>query len=218
MRERLRTADYPRPIQRAMRLVFVTAALSMVAPGCAREGRDSAVDEGAQIIAGRVAPATRGLRSVVILEPQPPRASTVTTDTAVMDQFGITFIPALLVVQVGQEVEFRNSEDVAHNVRVVDHATGSTLFNVATLMGDPYRYRFERSGSYAVQCDIHPAMSAVVLVVSTPYTVVVEDSGEFSLEGVPPGSYRLTVWSADSSRRIERVVDIGAGRTTLSLP
>ena len=42
---------------------------------------------------------------------------------AIMDQSGYEFLPALLVAQAGQTVEFRNSEDVLHNVRVTDEAT-----------------------------------------------------------------------------------------------
>ena len=133
-----------------------------------------------------------------------------------MDQIDLTFVPRLLVVRAGQLVEFHNGEDVPHTVRVVETANDSTLFNVPTFMGESYVHSFERTGGYAVTCDLHPGMVGFLLVVSTPYMVVAEDNGDFSMSDVPPGSYTLKVWSADPSRRIERVVDITGGRTDLN--
>ncbi len=193
------------------------AVVATVSFGCVRDGNE-AEEQPQQVVTGQVGPATGGLPSVVILEPQAPLITPTTTpDLAVMDQFGIAFIPALLVVQKGQQVEFRNSEDVAHTVRLVDNATDSTLFNVATSIGDPHQHTFERTGMYAVLCDIHPAMRAVILVVSTAYYVVADDSGVFSLEGVPAGNYKLSVWNADSSLGVERIVQVTRGHTTLRL-
>ncbi len=125
-----------------------------------------------------------------------------------MDQIDLAFVPRLLVAQAGQLVEFHNSEEVPHTVRVVERANDSTLFNVATLMGEPYAHTFDRTGGYAVTCDIHPGMVGFVLIVSTPYVAIAEDNGDFSMFDVPPGSYTLKVWSADPARRIERVVVI----------
>jgi hypothetical protein len=134
-----------------------------------------------------------------------------------MDQIAMAFSPAVLVVRPGQEVEFRNSEDVDHGVRLRSTDSDSTLFNEGTTMGQPVRFRFDAPGGYAVSCDLHPGMSAFILVAPSAYAAVARADGEFTLRGVPPGRYRATVWSLGPSPRTERVVEIAPGRTTLRL-
>ena len=84
------------------------------------------------------------------------------TEKPVMDQAGLTFGPELLLVRTGQPVEFRNSDDTLHNVRVSHEETRTSAFNVAIPTGESYTYTFERDGFYRVGCDIHPAMAASV--------------------------------------------------------
>jgi hypothetical protein len=47
-------------------------------------------------------------------------------------------------------------------------------------------------------CNIHPEMSAVVVVVPTPYFAVAGKNGEFTIPAVPPGRYMFHVWSENS--------------------
>lgn len=154
-------------------------------------------------------------KAIVVLEPRggslPPPS-----DPKVMDQAGYTFYPALLLAQQGQRIEFRNSEDVLHNVRVAHSDTKEVIFNVATPPFGTYNHTFAKTGYYNVTCDIHPAMAANILITSSPYALVVDDTGSFALPGVPPGSYTLTAYIG--SERIERVVEVAAPRTELTVP
>ncbi len=171
------------------------------------------------MVIGKAPARTGGLPAVITLEPQPPppRSLPVPDEPEIMDQIDLAFVPRLLVARAGQLVEFHNGEAVPHTVRLVETANDSTLFNVPTLMGEPYSHTFERTGGYAVTCDLHPGMLGFVLIVSTPYMTIAEDNGDFSMSDVPPGSYTLKVWSADPARRIERVVEIAGERTELNL-
>jgi len=44
-----------------------------------------------------------------------------------------------------------------------------------------------------VFCNIHPTMSAVIAVVSTPYFATSRKDGRFQIANVPPGEYTLHV-------------------------
>ena len=154
---------------------------------------------------------------MVTLAPDPPRQGPVPAEPAVMDQFAIAFIPRVLVARPGQPVEFRNSEEVSHNVRVVETATDSMIFSVNPVMGEPYVHLFERTGTYAVACDIHPGMTGHLVVVAEPYAVVASEDGAFSFDGVPPGGYRARVWNADASLQSERLVAITGDTIRLDL-
>jgi plastocyanin len=141
----------------------------------------------------------------------------VLTEPAVMDQIGMSFSPRLLVARPGQLVQFRNSDDVPHGVRVRSTNGQSALFSVSVDTGQPFEHRFDRPGGYDVTCDIHPGMSGFILVDAAPYAAVADPSGAFSFTDVPTGSYTLSVWSIDPTLRLEHKVEITAGRTELTL-
>ena len=106
------------------------------------------------------------------------------------------FEPHLLVVTKGSTVEFPNLDPWFHNV--------FSLFNGKKFdlglyeAGTTRTVHFDREGVSYIFCNIHPEMSAVVVVVSSPYYAVVTKNGEFSIAGVPPGRYTLHVWSENS--------------------
>jgi hypothetical protein len=60
--------------------------------------------------------------------------------------------------------------------------------------GESKSRTFERPGTYRVFCNIHPQMSALIMVVPTPHVVVADRSGRFVLE-LPSGRFRLTAQS-----------------------
>jgi hypothetical protein len=132
-----------------------------------------------------------------------------------MDQAGLTFSPDLLFVRTGQPVEFRNSDETLHNVHVGNSDTKEPSFNVAIPTGEVYKYTFTKDGFYHVACDIHPAMSAEILSVSTPFAAVAGEDGAFSFADVPPGAYVLQVWK--SGVKSEREVEIVTGANAIEL-
>ena len=85
---------------------------------------------------------------------EPPMPS----DPAVLDQISKQFLPHTLLARVGQPVEFRNSEDMPHNVSVVRRESGREVFNVGTEPNQKYVHTFDRVGEFDVTCDIHEGM------------------------------------------------------------
>ena len=164
-------------------------------------------------VTGKVSPSVAPPSSLLALEPQNPVALPVKTDPAVLDQISLEFLPAFLVAQAGQPVEFRNSEDVLHNIRVTEVAGQQPVFNVATPPGGKYAYKFERPGFYNVGCDIHQTMRADILVMGTPYTATTGGDGSFTISNVVPGAYKLTVYA--SSGPVVRAVEVKSGKTDL---
>ena len=132
-----------------------------------------------------------------------------------MDQEQQTFIPSILLVRTGQPVDFYNHDDVLHNVRVKDDETKESAFNVAIPTGEKFSHTFARDGFYDVGCDIHPGMSAQILSTTSPWTVVADPSGAFTIANVPNGPYKAIVYAG--AQKVEREVNIGAGTSTLDL-
>ena len=197
----------------------ITAGLLMAAVlGCGTESQRAAGTDSAEPSVTGQAPAAAGAhRAVVTLEPADAPSVPLPESPVLMDQYALSFLPQFLVVRAGQTVEFRNSEEVSHNVRVVAVGTDSTLFNVATPQGEPYLHLFTRTGEHTVTCDIHPGMTAFILVVEASYATVAEEDGAFAFSDVPPGAYTLRVWHPEETLRSTRQVRIDQGHTALSL-
>jgi hypothetical protein len=115
---------------------------------------------------------------------------------AVLRQKNKAFEPHLLVVTKGSTVQFPNLDPWFHNV--------FSLFNGKKFdlglyeAGTTRAVHFDREGVSYIFCNIHPEMSAVVVVVPSPYYAAAAKDGEFSITGVPPGRYMLHVWSENS--------------------
>ncbi len=151
-----------------------------------------------------------------MFSPEVPVAAPAPGESALMDQYGAAFWPKLLVVRPGQPVDFKNSEDVLHNVHVIDAESRETEFNVGTPLTGAYRHVFQREGAFNVSCDIHPSMTAFVIVTAAPFFVVADKDGSFALDAIPEGSYVARVWNLDPARRSERTVGIDEATDGLS--
>jgi plastocyanin len=153
--------------------------------------------------------------AVVVLEPKSARPFAPPDEKPVMDQAGLTFGPELLLVRTGYPVEFRNSDDTLHNVRVSHEETHASAFNVAIPTGESYTYTFERDGFYRVGCDIHPAMAASVFAASSPFTTLAGADGGFSFADVPAGSWIVTVYT--DGKKLHKDIDVTGGVTNVTI-
>ena len=147
--------------------------------------------------------------AIVVLAPTTARTFPAQDEKPVMDQANLTFTPELLLVRTGQAAEFRNSDDVLHNVNVKHEETREQAFNVAIPTGGTYDHTFAREGFYRVGCDIHPAMAASIFASASPFTTVAGSDGSFAFEEVPPGQWTVTAYAG--GRRMQKAVDVTTG-------
>jgi plastocyanin len=102
------------------------------------------------------------------------------------------FDPHLLVVPVDSVVDFPNRDPFFHNVFSLFDGKRFDLGLYEA--GSSRSVSFNRAGICYIFCNIHPEMSAIVVVVDTPYYAVSNHAGEFTVPRVPPGRYLLSVW------------------------
>jgi plastocyanin len=116
-----------------------------------------------------------------------------TAETFIIDQRSLRFVPQVLSVLPGQEVQFRNSDPLFHNVFSPD--TLGEDFDLGTYPAGQWRsHRFRRPGVHPILCHVHPEMEAYVVVVTTPYHGVSDSTGRFRVGNLPPGTFALEVW------------------------
>lgn len=102
------------------------------------------------------------------------------------------FIPHLQVVPVGSVVSFPNADPYFHNVFSLFEGKRFDLGLYEA--GSSRSVTFSRQGVSYIFCNIHPEMSAVVLALSTPLNAIAAADGSVTIQGIPPGDYRMHVW------------------------
>jgi plastocyanin len=102
------------------------------------------------------------------------------------------FEPHLLVVPINSAVVFPNEDPFFHNVFSVYEGTRFDLGLYES--GTSREVRFTRPGASYIFCNIHPEMSAIIMVMTTPYYATTDANGDYSIENVPPGEYEVSVW------------------------
>lgn len=184
----------------------VESPAAAVAPAPAGEGLQ---------VTGTAPTSLDGSLTVVVLEPLAGAPFEAPEEPVQMDQLGMEFLPPVLLATVGQPVNFHNSEDVLHNVRVYNVDTRETAFNISTAIGGTYEHRFDTAGTYRVACDIHPAMGASVVITTSPHAAVADRNGSFVFDDVAAGSYTAVVQAG--AERSRHAVTIAPGATELAL-
>ncbi|MCH7748061.1 MAG: hypothetical protein E2P06_15385 [Acidobacteria bacterium] len=132
-------------------------------------------------------------RSVVYLETAPGEAFEHGNEPrTLIDQRRETFVPHVVAVTTGTEVDFPNSDETYHNVFSLSRVRSFDLGRYAS--GRSRSVRFDHPGIIRVFCDIHSHMSAFVLVFTHRFFAVTDDEGRYRIEGVPPGTYTVVRW------------------------
>jgi plastocyanin len=120
-----------------------------------------------------------------------------------LKQQGKMFIPHVLAVPVGSTVTFPNEDPIFHNVFSL---TRPGPFDLGLYRsGDSKTRVFTKPATYRVFCNIHPQMTALLLVLPTPFIAEVGSGGAYRLD-LPPGRYRLVAWSEHSEPAGEELV------------
>jgi len=139
--------------------------------------------------------ATSAASTVVWLMPVGATAASIPLPPmhAVLAQKNKAFEPHMLVVTRGSTVDFPNRDPWFHNV--------FSLFNGKRFdlglyeAGTSRTVHFDREGVSFIFCNIHPEMSAVVVVLGSPYFATTNKTGEFNIADVPAGNYMLHLWN-----------------------
>lgn len=129
-----------------------------------------------------------------------------------------SFHPHILVATEGADVEFPNADPFFHNVFSLFEGKRFDLGLYEA--GSTRTVRFDRPGISYIFCNIHPEMSATILILkNTAHYGVSDHTGRITIVDVPEGNYALEVWeegeSPESLKNIQR--EIGVSNASASL-
>ena len=182
-----------------MRRALVAAVLGLAAPAAAGTvaGRVDVLDKGGRRLTdlSDVVVYVEGARAR-------PRAAAAANPVIVMK--GKSFSPRVAVVPVGGTVDFPNEDPIFHNAFSV---SGENRFDLQLYKRPKSGAQtFQHPGVVRVYCNIHPQMSAVVLVRDNPFFAKAAPDGSFTIEGVPAGRYKLTAWHDKAGETSQEVL------------
>ncbi len=163
-----------------------------------------------------VAEENHGLKNVVITLVNVKGGQAPAAVTATIDQKGCRYMPHVQAVPVGSNLEILNSDGILHNIHAYYNGLDpkNTVFNKAQpKFLKKITHTLDKAGMYYFKCDVHSHMSAYVAVMDHPYYAVSDDYGKFTIDNVPPGSYKIQAWH-EALGVLEKNVTVAAGKTT----
>jgi plastocyanin len=189
-----------------MRLLALSLCLVLPAPALAGtlRGRVELIEKG-----GRRA---GDLSDVVIWvegPKVPPEPKTVR-----IDMKRKAFVPHVAVVPLGGSVAFPNQDRIFHNAFSV---SGENRFDLDLYKRPQSReWKPKVPGIVRVYCNIHPQMSAIVLVRDNPFWARASADGRFTIPDVPAGQWVVKAWHERSGEVAQRVTVGAAGEVDLA--
>ena len=159
--------------------------------------------------------ASRGIQNVVLsLETVAAGKDWELGEEFTYDQRKCIFVPHIMLIKPNMAGAVLNSDSVGHNFHTI--STGIYSINKKIQPNAKLvvaKDQIRKSGRVRAKCDIHSWMGGWWIVAETPYTVVTDKDGNFSITNVPPGTYTLKTWH-EKLRASEQKVVVKTGEAT----
>ena len=126
-----------------------------------------------------------------------------------LDNVKCRFAPHVQTASVGQFVLMKNTDPILHTAHAF-FINGQPQFNVGLYPGRVSRKPLVTPGVVKILCEVHPWMSAYIVVTDHPYHSVTDAYGEYLINDIPPGNYKLKVWH-ESLGTEEKAGEVKAG-------
>jgi plastocyanin len=147
----------------------------------------------------------RGLRYAVVTLEAIAKGKAVEKEAIhELDNVNCRFVPHVQAASVGQFVMIKNTDPILHTAHAY-FAGGQPHFNVGLYPGRVSRKPLITPGVVKILCEVHPWMSAYIVVTEHPYHAVSDIYGEYELSDVPPGVYQLRVWHESLGTQDKRI-------------
>ena len=127
---------------------------------------------------------------------------------ATFTQKGCQYIPHVIALHTGQELNVVNADQTSHNIHPM--AKANPEWNKSQPPGTPpIVQKFANPEFISVKCQIHPWMHGWFAVLKTNHYAITGDGGAFSLPNLPPGKYTVTAWHEDYGTQMQDVTITG---------
>lgn len=145
-------------------------------------------------------------------------------ETVVLDNKGCRFEPHAVIVQTGQKLEIRNSDEgIGHNTNA-QTLLQNPKFNEQVSNDSPIIKVFEKAEPRPaeVACNVHPWMKGYLLIRDNPYMAVTSEDGSFEIKNIPAGEHEFAFWHESAGNlaklKVGSETTSRRGRAELAIP
>jgi plastocyanin len=153
--------------------------------------------------------ATKGLADAVVSVPG--AKGSAAPAKAEVDQKGCKFIPHVVALQAGGQLDIKNSDGILHNIHTYSSANPS-INKAQPKFKKVMTEKFDKPEIIKLTCDVHSWMLGWIAVMPSPYFAVTGDTGVARIDNVPAGKHRVEVWHAVLGK-LDKEVEVKAGQT-----
>ena len=125
------------------------------------------------------------------------------------------FFPDVNVIRQGESFEVDNIDAVMHNSQVYQKERGKILLNIPIPAEEVSDGKITFKRKYKIMqmiCGMHEFMQTWGYRVQNPYYAQTKIDGNFKIDNIPPGEYKVTAWHYLIKRQSQKV-KIAAGET-----
>jgi plastocyanin len=130
--------------------------------------------------------------------------------TFTLNQEKCRYVPRVLAMPKGSEVEILTSDPINHNIHT--YSFENDPINLMFTPGQEHVQEFEEPETIKVECDLHGWMKAWIVITPNSYYAVSGKGGNFEIKDVPPGKYTLTFWH-ETLGELQKKVEVTDGVT-----
>ncbi|HZC67400.1 MAG TPA: carboxypeptidase-like regulatory domain-containing protein [Nitrospirales bacterium] len=176
----------------------------------------------------------RGVKDVLVMLTGIQRGKPFDFPVTHIEARDCRFLPYITVVRSVGKVEVVNMDPVMHDIQAYETSElgPRVLFNVPLPMnphhpktaGSNAEYHKHIPGEpktedismtkgrriFVMQCGFHAYMESFGYAVDNPYYALTDQSGQFTIPDVPPGTYKLVAWHPQERPLVEQEVTVTA--------
>jgi hypothetical protein len=178
--------------------------------------------------------ADRGVKDVVVMLTGIEKGKPLAFQPPQIEAKDCRFLPFVNIVRDNNQVSIVNMDPVMHDIQAYETSElgPRVLFNIPLPMnphhpkeaGSDAEYHKHIPGHpmtqdihmtkgrriFVMQCGFHAYMETWGMAVENPYYALTDESGQFTISDIPPGTYKLVAWHPQERAIVEREVTITA--------
>jgi len=134
-------------------------------------------------------------------------------------QQGCEFKPWVTLMENGAEANIVNDDPVLHNIHTYEliGKAKKTVMNISQPDKGTIKkkVKLKRGVAMKIECDAHDFMHAFAFVPKNPYFALVDDNGQFTIDNVPPGKYKVVAIHGTLGSKKGKVEVAPGGQATI---
>ena len=156
-----------------------------------------------------------GLKDVVVTIQHVDAGKPFNKDPIYIVAENCKFLPDVSIIRQGETFKVDNLDAVMHNSQVYQKERGKILLNIPIPAEEVSEGKITFKKHYKIMqmiCGMHEFMQTWGYRVQNPYYSQTKIDGNFKINNIPPGEYKLTAWHYLMKKQTQKI-KIAAGET-----